>query len=420
MRRQAVVLALALSALAARGSSAETSLADRVEQVAPAVVNIHTAGVASGGGGWFFGSPFGSREWTSLGSGFVVDPDGLIVTNHHVVREASTIRVGTVDGTIYDATLIGMDPQSDLALLSVDARGLPAVELAPDGSVRAGDPVFALGNPYGYDHTVTAGIISAQHRDLSLGLYDDFLQTDASINPGNSGGPLFDMQGRVVGVNTVIHATGEGLGFAVPVHMLRSALPQLEQGGTVRRGWPGLQLAESEDGLVVRTVHPGGPAEEAGLREGDRVRSVADRPVRSERGWTRALGTSFPGSAVPVGIEREGREMDRVLELVDYRDWAEIHSGPPLEVPALGVTVRAPAPDRVAALRLSGGLEVIELAGQLGPRFFRIGDILLELDGTELKDPMDLPPLAEGALRTRQLSVVVLRDGQISRMFYRW
>ncbi len=414
------ILALSVTLLVARAPRAESELADLVEEVAPAVVNLHTAGVASGGGGWFFGSPFGTREWTSLGSGFVVDPDGLIVTNHHVVREASTIRVGTQDGTIYDATVIGVDPQSDLALLSVEARGLPAVELAPEGAVRTGDPVFALGNPYGYDHTVTAGIVSAQHRDLSIGLYDDFLQTDASINPGNSGGPLFDMDGRVVGVNTVIHAAGEGLGFAVPVHMLRSVLPRLEQGGTVRRGWAGVELAGTEEGLAVRLVHSGGPAQQAGLAQGDRVRSVAGRPVRSERSWTRALGASFPGDEVEVLVERDGRERALILALVDYETWAEEHSGPPLEVPALGVTVRVPAPDRSAVSRIEGGLEVVELAGQLGPRFFRIGDILLELNGEALEDPMDLPPLADQALRARQLSAVVLRDGQVSRMFYRW
>jgi len=415
-----VMVMVAVAAAWFGPAAAEPALADRVERVAPAVVNLHTAGTVSSRG--FFGAPFGAREWTSLGSGLVVDPDGLIVTNHHVVGEASTIRVGFMDGTILDATVVGIDPFSDLALLAVAATGLPSVELAPDGSIRTGDPVFAVGNPYGYDHTVTAGIVSAQHRDLELGPHDDFLQTDASINPGNSGGPLFDMQGRVVGVNTVIHAAGEGLGFAVPVHMLRAVLPHLQAGGEVRRGWAGLGFDASEEGLRVGAIHEGSPAAGMDLRQGDRIVRAAGRPVRTHRDWTRALGARFPGDELSLEVERGGKTLARSLTLVDYEAWALDHSGPPLEVPALGVMVRVPPPDRVAALGLKPGhgLEVVQVFGPLGPRFFREGDVLLEVEGVELAGPMDLPPLAEQVLDRRQLSAVVIRDGQLSRMFTRW
>ena len=215
MRSCVPLLVLSLMALP-RAADAE-ELADLVERVAPAVVNIHTAGTVRDTWWSPFASPFGSRQWTSLGSGFVVDADGLIVTNHHVVRAATTIRVGLMDGSTYDAAVVGVDPATDLALLSVEASDLPTIEMSRSVCPRVGDSVIAVGNPFGYDHTVTAGIISAAHRDLEIGPYDDFLQTDASINPGNSGGPLFDMAGQVVGVATAIHAGGEGLGFAVMV-----------------------------------------------------------------------------------------------------------------------------------------------------------------------------------------------------------
>jgi len=397
-------------------------LADLVEQVAPAVINIHTAGTVRNTWWSPFGSPFGYRQWTSLGSGFVVDPDGLIVTNHHVVRAATTIRVGLMDGSTYDATVVGLDPATDLALLSVDATGLPAVEFAAADSLRVGDSVFAVGNPFGYDHTVTSGIVSALHRDLEIGPYDDFLQTDASINPGNSGGPLFDMEGRVVGVNTAIHAGGEGLGFAVPGPMLAAILPLLEHGGEVVRGWPGVRLEEDTDGVRVAEVYPDGPGAAAGLAVGDHLVSVEGRRIRDRRGWTRALGGCFPGHSVRIAIERRDQLLDKRIELVDHEVWSEAFAGPPLEVPALGIWVRAPAPDRISSTGLDPevGLEVVEVASTSRRAFFQRGDIIIEFLGQPLRDPMDLPPLAEKAAEKHRISAIVMRGGQMTRLFYRW
>jgi len=419
---RAIIAMTALLMAASPQPAATAELADLVEQVAPSVVNIHTSGTVSGA--WWdpFGSPFGSRQWTSLGSGFVVDPDGLVVTNHHVVQAATTIRVGLVDGTTYDAAVVGVDPASDLALLSVDARGLPAVTLDEAGAIRVGEDVFAVGNPYGFAHTVTAGIVSALHRDLELGPFDDFLQTDASINPGNSGGPLFDMQGRVVGVNTAIHG-GEGLGFAVPVQMLLAALPHLRAGGEVERGWAGVSLRETDEGVAVVQVFPQTPAAEADLETGDVVLSVDGRPLRDGRGWSRSLGASFAGDEVTLRVRRGADEREVTLALVDHDEWSTTMAGPPLEVPAFGIAVRPPAPDRLAGtgLETGVGLEVVEVSSKGGSRsFFREGDVIIEINGNVLRDPMDLPPLADQVMEKRRLQAVVLRDGSLNRLFYRF
>ncbi len=421
-RRTATTLVILISILAPGGPAAARPLPDLVEDVAPAVVNIHTAGTVESHGGWWFGSPFGYREWTSLGSGFVVDPAGLVITNHHVVRHATTIRVGLHDGRTFDASVVGVDPAADLALLSIEAADLPAVALASSGAARVGEDVFAVGNPYGYDHTVTAGILSAKYRDLGIGPYDDFLQTDASINPGNSGGPLFDAEGRVIGVNTVIHSQGEGMGFAVPSDLLAAALPHLRRGGEVARGWPGLQLRGDPEGAEVVAVFAGGPAADAGIEVGDRIVEAAGRPVRDGASFTRALGSSFPGDALTVRLVRGGAERTVALTLVDHDAWAAEHVGPPLEVPALGIAVRSPAPDRAASLGLEAGqgLEVVEITGRLGSSFFRVGDVILEFAGTALTEPMELPPLADEAVERREIAAVVLRGGHASRVFYRW
>jgi len=420
VRTPSALLLLALLWLPAPARAAEPALPDLVERVAPAVVNIHTTGVVETG--WWFGAPFGYHEWTSLGSGFVVDAEGLVITNHHVVQHASTIRVGLQDGRTFDASVVGVDPAADLALLSIEAHDLPAAELGSSGALRVGEAVFAVGNPFGYDHTVTAGILSARYRDLGIGPYDDFLQTDASINPGNSGGPLFDMRGRVIGVNTVIHAQGEGMGFAVPSDLLAAALPHLRQGGEIARGWPGMRVTGGEDGAAVTAVFAEAPAAAAGLQPGDLVVEAAGRPVRDEHSLTRALGSSFPGDTLTLRYVRDGKTRNAELALADHAAWAEEHVGPPLDVPALGIAVRSPAPDRAADLGLEPGqgVEVVEITGRLGGSFFRLGDVILEFGGQAVTEPMDMPPLADKAVERREIAALVMRGGHLSRVFYRW
>jgi serine protease Do len=400
----------------------QASMADLVEQAGPSVVNVHTKGMRRDDRSWFFGNPFGVREWTSLGSGFVVDPDGLIVTNNHVIHDATSIRIGLQDGRIFDAAVVGTDPATDLALLYIDATDLPALQLGDSTALRVGEQVFAVGNPYGYDHTVTAGIISAKYRNLGLGPYDDFLQTDASINPGNSGGPLLDMTGHVVGVNTVTHGSGEGLGWAVPVDMLAAVLPRLRAGGTVVRGWPGVRLADSEDGPVVVQIYPSGPAAKGKLKADDIVTEAAGRPVRNVESWTRALGSSFPGDMVELKVRRNDKTLDVLLEVVDYEAWSTSHGGAPVEVTGLGITVRPTPPDRQIDIGLESGvgLEIVEVTGPPATHLFAAGDILVQFGGVDVGDVKALAPLAADAIERHRIDAVVFRGSVPVRVRFQW
>ncbi len=289
------------AAAAGSGQQGPPSFADLAERVNHAVVNISTTQVLKENPMKpfmgpnspfrdFFGDEFfkrffgdgsqgqGAMKTHALGSGFVIDYDGLILTNNHVVEKADEIKIKTDTGKDYDAKVVARDPKTDIALIKVSAGSdfpKPA-QLGDSGSIRVGDWVMASGNPFGLGHTITAGIISAKGRVIGAGPYDDFLQTDAAINPGNSGGPLFNMNGEVVGVNTAIVAQGQGIGFAIPINLVKEILPQLKS-GKVTRGWLGVmiqditpELAESfgikqTTGVLVGDVVPDGPADKAGI-----------------------------------------------------------------------------------------------------------------------------------------------------------
>ena len=232
----------------------QISLAPLVDKVSPAVVNIRTKTTVRGMRGmmgseglfeFFFGNrprrgdPFGGTERTlqAAGSGFIIESDGLVVTNHHVVKDVDEIEVQLADDRIFNAQIVGSDQRTDVALLRLDkASGLPTVEFGDSDALKVGDRVVAIGNPFGLDHTVTAGIVSAKERVIGAGPYDDFIQTDASINPGNSGGPLFDLSGYVIGINTAVNRNAEGIGFAIPSSLARDMIEALKNGGTVVRG----------------------------------------------------------------------------------------------------------------------------------------------------------------------------------------
>ncbi len=310
-------------AAAASALPGANSIADLAELASPSVVNIQTSRkVVSGGPGQppfeFFGGPFGElfkqREFKvpSLGTGFVISPEGYIVTNNHVVEDVESIKVGFVDGSEYDAEVIGRDPKTDLALIRVKAsKPLPALPLGNSDKVRPGEWVVAIGNPYGLAHTVTAGIVSATGRNLRSGPYDDFIQTDAAINPGNSGGPLLNLKGEVVGINTMINPQANTIGFSVPVNLAKEILPQLRTSGKVTRGWLGVQIQEispeiaeklslaDKSGALVSNVDPNGPAAAAGVKRGDVIKSFNGKAVDGDAG------------ASPAGGERAARRDGR-------------------------------------------------------------------------------------------------------------
>lgn len=350
LRRGAVALAGAGMIMWSGVASAATAgYADLVDKVAPAVVNIFTtqpapaAGTGAsplGEGGPFedfaqrFGIPgFGipvpeqgrQRPVNALGSGFIIDPDGYVVTNNHVVAGAAEIRIRLADQDEFPATVVGTDPETDLALLKFAApRPLPAVAFGESGGLRVGDPVIAVGNPFGLGGSVSSGIVSARGRSIDEGPYVDFIQTDAAINRGNSGGPLFDMDGRVVGVNSAIlspNGGSVGVGFAIPSDIARTVVAQLRETGRVERGWlgvsvqpvtPGIAEAiglDGREGALVAQVVPGGPA--AGrVLAGDVIRSVDGKPVETVRDLPKLIASSPIGEPARLSVVRAGKLLE--------------------------------------------------------------------------------------------------------------
>jgi serine protease Do len=255
------------------------------------------------------------------GSGFIIDPTGLILTNNHVVENAINIRVQLNDGRAFDAKVLGRDPLTDLALLKIqgEVKDLPVARLGNSDEVRVGDGVVAIGNPFGLTSSVSAGILSATARDIQSGPYDNFLQTDAAINPGNSGGPLFNMKGEVIGINTAIVGGGTGIGFAVPSNMATRLLPQLQK-GEIHRGWLGvsvqdltpelaqaLNVTTARKGAIITDVQGDTPAAKAGLKTDDVILRIDNEPIESSRGLTRTVGFRQPGESVKLDIFRNGK-----------------------------------------------------------------------------------------------------------------
>jgi serine protease Do len=318
------------------------------KQVQPGVVNIRTVKTTKEGGPvfrHFFGNPFGNRDpfgeggpgrefkQRSLGSGFVIDREGFIVTNNHVVENADQIKVRLSDEREFDAKIIGRDPKTDLALIQIDgAKDLSPLKLGDSEKLEVGSWVLAVGSPFGLEQTVTAGIVSAKGRFIGAGPYDDFIQTDASINPGNSGGPLLNMNAKVIGINTAIVAQGQGIGFAIPVNLAQNIIAQLKEHGGVTRGWMGVgiqdlnpELAQyygikDQKGVLVTQIFPGDPAEKAGIKIKDVIIAVDGKPVGTSRELSSAVAGMAVGKEVPVKILRDGKEQTVKVQLAERKD----------------------------------------------------------------------------------------------------
>lgn len=310
------------------------SLAPLVKELAPAVVNIRAYGKRAQLDvenvdprmlpflEMMPGQPMQPQPQQGIGSGFVLTSDGLVVTNHHVVKGTDRLEVKLSDGRMFTAKVLGSDPSTDIALIQLEgASGLKTATLGASSSLAVGDWVMAIGSPMGLEQTATAGILSAKGRG-SLGLYAnsyiDFLQTDASIAPGSSGGPLFNMNGEVVGINTAVGGVGRGLGFAVPIDQAKQVIPQLKATGKVVRGWLGISGREIEPavgrapeaGAVVGAVHDGTPAAQAGLRAGDRVTAVDGQAIENFSDLRGRIADTKPGSSVILAVDRGGKRVD--------------------------------------------------------------------------------------------------------------
>jgi len=331
------------------------SFSELAKEAQPGVVNIRTVKTVKGGGRvfrHFFGNPFERQDpyhnfgpfderepdfkQRSLGSGFIIDREGYIVTNNHVIEGADEIKVRLANEKEFDAKIVGRDPNTDLALIKIEgASGLIPLSLGDSDKLTVGSWVVAMGSPFGLEQTVTAGIVSAKGRVIGSGPYDDFIQTDASINPGNSGGPLLNMNGEVIGINTAIVAQGQGIGFAIPVNLAQGVIKQLKEKGSVTRGWLGVgiqdltpELAEyykieEKKGVLVAQVFEGDPADKAGIKVNDIITEVDGKSVNSSRELTATIAAIPVGKNIPIKILRDGKT-ETVNVKIAKRDDSEL------------------------------------------------------------------------------------------------
>jgi serine protease Do len=397
--------------------------------VLPAVVNIQTEATIRRRSVDPFLDPFGffgggnrAYKTQSLGSGFVWSSDGIIVTNNHVVEGASRIIVNTQDGRQLPANLLGVDPDSDLAVLRVDAKNLPAAPVGTSADLMIGETVVAVGNPFGLSGTVTTGVVSALGRSVPSQeegrTFTDFIQTDASINPGNSGGPLLNIEGKVIGINVAIYAQGQGIGFAIPVDRARKVIQDLLRYGEVHSAWIGAVTAtltpeesrrlglETQRGAVVVRVFSGSPAESAGLRSGDVITGVAGKPVDSREAFSTATATIAAGQSVSLTVDRAG-----TTRTVQVRA-----SDPPN---ALGLRIL----EEVAGLRVADERRSVVIDDVLrGSRAAEIGlatgDVIVAVNGTEVRSTRELNTQLVGGAERSSIVLSVARGRYVYNLTF--
>ena len=415
------------------------------KQLKPAVVNVNTKRVEEGMPQLqgpmgrddqfqqFFKQYCGNQRRTvrSLGSGFIINPSGYILTNNHVTDKATEIHVKLADGRELSAKVVGRDPKTDLALLKVDAAGLPVIPLGDSSGLQVGAPVMAIGNPFGLEQTVTTGIVSATGRVIGEGPYDDFIQTDASINPGNSGGPLINGQGQAIGVNTAIFSQSGGsvgIGFAIPVNVAKPIVTQLAQTGRVERGWLGVsiqpmtpELAKSfglpsAQGALVASVVDGSPAQKAGLKRGDVITEFNGRKVARSEELPRVVGETSIGRDVPVTVLRDGKSVTltaKIAQLEEPERKVAAQSGG--ERPALGLSVESVTPAEARELGLPDGRGVVvkgvEDGSPAANAGIQAGDVILEVDRQPVASVSDLRHAVEKHAKGTPLLVLLHRNG---------
>ena len=371
----------------------------------------------------FFGDQ-NRRPRRGMGSGFIIDSQGLILTNYHVVEGADEIIVHIENGESqdkeYEATLVGSDPKTDIALIKLvqdpgESRTFPALKLGDSDKLEVGEWVMAIGNPFGLSHTVTVGVVSAKDRSIGSGPYDEFIQTDASINPGNSGGPLLNIKGEVVGINSAIISGSSGgnvgIGFAIPINMVKSILPQLKEKGAVTRGWLGVMiqritpdLADSfklgtSEGALVGDVIPGGPAEKAGIRRGDVIVKFGDAEVKIMESLPKIVAATPPGNSVDVVVIRDGKEIHLPVTIAVLKDEeTRVASLDPFGIqtqditPELAQSLKLESEDGVLVSDVTPG----EPGGDSG---LRRGDVISEVNRKKVRNKQDYDRLTQAFVK---------------------
>jgi serine protease Do len=381
------------------------------------------------------------RRMQSLGSGFIIDPTGIVVTNNHVIEGADEITVTLQDNTTLKATLIGRDDRSDLAVLKVTAdKPLPSVAFGDSDKARVGDWVLAIGNPFGLGGTVTAGIVSARGRDIQQGPYDNFIQTDAAINRGNSGGPLFNMDGEVIGINTAIYSPSGGsigIGFSIPANAARTLVAQLRDFGRAKRGWLGVKIqqvtpdiAESmglkeANGALVASVEEAGPAAKAKLRGGDIILRFNGQDIKEMRTLPRIVAETEIGKSVPLTVWRDGHEMTLNATVGELPDDQKVAAAAPdkpapvtsTDVSALGLKLAPITPDQRDRFQLGRDqkgvlITDVDPGSSAAERGLKAGDVIVEVQQQEVASPADVVDKVDRARKSNRKSVLMLILGQ--------
>ncbi len=436
-----------------------------VDQVKPAVVNIAIVGSTQVRGGQprlsvppgspfedlfreFFqnqpgmrspgGAPSSSRPFRGVGSGFIVSADGYVVTNNHVIERAEEIEIVTANGERYPATVQGRDPKTDLALLKVSAETpLPYVELGDSDAARVGDWVLAVGNPFGLGGSVTAGIISARGRDIQAGPFDDFLQVDAPINRGNSGGPLFDGQGKVIGINTAIYSPSGGsvgIGFAIPAAMAEDVIEQLRSTGAVQRGWLGVQFQPVNDaiaaslgldktsGALVAEVVTDSPAEDAGLRAGDVILSVGGEDLDDPKSLPRIIAAANAGSDLDMRILRAGKQRTVSVEIGLSEDSVATAAPTGVVPDGLGMQLSPLDSNTRARFGIDDSAEGVLVSGVAGDTpaakaGIRQGQVIRMVGQQPVATPDEVRQAIDAAEDDGRSSVLLLIEAQGNRQF---
>ncbi len=441
-----IVFFLFITAAVGAARELPPSFSDLVKKAAPGVVNIMATKVIKTPPleqmpfgpddpfkdflDRFFGGRM-PREFRqgALGSGFIIDTQGLILTNNHVVEDTVDLKVKLADNREFKAEIVGRDPQTDIALIRIKAdEPLPILPLGNSDALQVGDWVVAIGNPFGLGNTVTAGIVSAKYRQIGAGDYDNFIQTDAPINPGNSGGPLLNMQGEVIGINSAILSESGGsvgIGFAIPIKLVKELLPQLRQ-GKVRRSYLGVMIQDitpelkeklklgTDSGALVSDVASGGPADKAGVRRGDVIVSFDGKPVRSPHELPLIVAATPIGKKVTLEIIRAGKKITLEAQTQELQEEATF-AVPPAEGPHLGLTLQALTPELSHEYELTRtrGLLVmqVEQGSPSDDAGLQPGDIIIEVDQQHVADVAKFKRIISQQTKEGTLLLLVDRGG---------
>jgi serine protease Do len=445
---------------APRAPASAVSFADVIDSVSPAVVNIMVSKVEQAAPtafefspgksrgqapldeffGRFFDAPNPQRERRSegQGSGFIIDPSGFIVTNNHVAGDAEKIVVTMQDGRKFDATLVGHDAKTDLALVKINASGLPYVAFGDSDRARVGDWVVAIGNPFGLGGTATAGIISARGRDIQSGPYDDYLQLDAPINFGNSGGPVFNVAGEVVGVNTAIFSPNGGnigIGFAIPANQAKAIIASLKENGSVERGWLGVQIQNldeelsgslglrDQNGALVAEVVGDGPAAKGGVLAGDVITRFNGRDIDSARTLSRVVAEAVPSKPAKVTVWRDGKSHELTVQLGEAAQSEQVAAATPSNAQgsaALGLTLRALSDQDRAQLGVPSDVEGALVVGvepdsAAAEKGIRPGDLITRVNQQKVGSVGDAVTALNAAKESDSRALLLVRRGDSQR-----